>query len=119
MEQGEHLHVIGLGGPADWQAGRGAIYYIIDGNGEKGLPVFTTAEGAENYGQANFNVPAAHMDMLESIPASLADLLTEGRYIIMPVDTDLLAKVASTVEANYLIKDPRPGGMQEILRRSK
>jgi hypothetical protein len=116
MEQADYLHVIGLGSSADWEAGRGAIYHIMDDNGEKGLPVFRTAEGAERYGQANFNVPDAHMDMLESIPASHADLLTKGRYVIMPLDAEQLAKVVSMVEADYLIRDPRPGSEQEILR---
>ena len=44
MEQGDHLHLIGVGNSEDWAAGRGSLYYIEDNNGEKCLPVFTTPE---------------------------------------------------------------------------
>jgi hypothetical protein len=118
MEHGEYLYLIGLGGQADWEEGRGAFYYITDQKGEKGLPVFTTAERAESYGQANLNTPEAHMDALEIIPLSHADLLTEGRYSIMRLGAEGVARVANTVEADYLIRDPRPGETQDILRRS-
>jgi hypothetical protein len=119
MEEWEHLHVIGLGSAADWEAGRGAIYYITAANGEKALPVFRTAAGAESYGQANFNTTGAHMDLQESVPVSYADLLTKGSYIIMRLDAEKLAEVANMVGADYLVRDPRPGSEQEILRPPK
>jgi hypothetical protein len=46
MEQGDHLHLIGVGTSEDWAAGRGSLYYIEDKNGEKCLPLFTTPERA-------------------------------------------------------------------------
>jgi hypothetical protein len=117
MEQ-EYLYIIGVGSTEDWEARRGSFYYIEDRNGEKAMPVFTTAEKVEKHIDANFNTPKAHMDMLESIPESHLETLTEGRYIIMPLDTEGVAQVAATIGADYLIRDPRPGDEQEILRFS-
>jgi hypothetical protein len=37
MEQGDHLHLIGVGNLEDWAAGRGSLYYMEDKNGEKCL----------------------------------------------------------------------------------
>src|SRR5215212_2694665 len=55
METEEHLHVIGIGSEADWEAGRGSFYYIEDKNGEKCIPVFTSPERADRFAQANFD----------------------------------------------------------------
>ncbi|HKZ27736.1 MAG TPA: hypothetical protein VJ086_07580 [Rubrobacteraceae bacterium] len=49
MEQGEYLHVIGLGNVEDWEVGRGSVYYVEDRNGEICVPVFTTPERASVY----------------------------------------------------------------------
>jgi hypothetical protein len=49
METEEHLHVIGMGSAADWEAGRGSFYYIEDKNGEKCIPVFTSPERADRF----------------------------------------------------------------------
>ena len=68
---------------------------------------------------ANFNTPQAHMAMLESVGASHSKPLTEGRFVVMPVDSHSVAKVAAIVGADYLIRDPRPGEQQEVLRFSK
>ena len=119
MDQSGYLHIIGIGGPEDWEAGHGSFYYIEDKNGEKALPVFTTAEAAHAHADANFNAPDAHMAMLESVPVSHVGPLTEGRFVIMPFDTDNVARVAAMLEADYLIRDPRPGDEQEILRFSE
>jgi len=115
MEQ-KYLHLIGLGNAEDWQAGRGSIYYIEDRNGEKAVPVFTAPEKAEQYIRANFGAPTAHMDMLESVPESHVRALTEGRFVVMPLETEGVARAAAMAGADYLIRDPRPGGEQEILR---
>jgi hypothetical protein len=53
METEEHLHVIGMGSEADWDAGRGSFYYIEDKNGEKCIPVFTSPERADRFAQAS------------------------------------------------------------------
>ena len=58
METEEHLHVIGMGSEADWEAGRGSFYYIEDKNGEKCIPVFTSPERADRFARANFDNPA-------------------------------------------------------------
>jgi hypothetical protein len=119
MEQREFLHVIGIGGPEDWEAGRGSFYYIEDKNNETALPVFTTGEAAEAHVEANFHIPKAHMEMLESAPTSHLDPLTEGRCVIMPLDREGVAQVAALLDADYLLRDPRPGNDQDILRFSE
>jgi hypothetical protein len=116
MQENEYLYVIGIGVQADWEAGQGSLYYIEDRNGERAMPVWTTAEAAERYAEANFGPPEAHMAMLESVGAASATPLTEGRFVLMPFATDGLARAAAIVGADYLIRDPRPGGEQEILR---
>jgi hypothetical protein len=115
----EYVYVIGLGNEEDWQARRGSLYYIEDRNGEKAMPIFTTPEKIERYVRANFDAPKeAHMDMLESIPALHTKPLAEGRYILMPLNAEDVARAAVMVGADYLIRDPRPGEKHEILRLS-
>ena len=118
MDQSEYLHVIGIGGPEDWEAGRGSFYYIEDKTSETALPVFTTGEAAKAHVEANFHIPKAHMEMLESAPLSHVGPLTEGRWVIMPLDREGVARVAALLDADYLVRDPRPGKEQEILRFS-
>jgi hypothetical protein len=116
MEESGYLCVIGVGSRENWEAGRGSFYYVEDRNGEKALPVFTTPERVESFTHANFDTPKAHMEMLESIGLSQAPDLTAGRFVVMSFDNAGIAEVAATVEADYLIRDPRPGTEQEILR---
>lgn len=115
-EQEEYLHIIGVGAVADWEAGRGSFYAIEDKNGEMAMPVFTTGERAENYARANFESADAHMQMFESLPVSHIPPLTEGQFVIMPLDREGVAKAALMADVDYLIRDPRPGDEQEILR---
>ena len=117
--ENEVLHIITIGNVEDWEAGRGLLYYIEDKNGETALPVFTTDELANDFVQANFDTPEAHMQLLESAGASHAAPLTAGRYMIMPVRTESLARAAAMVDADYLVRDLRPGAQQEILRLPK
>jgi hypothetical protein len=119
MEQGDHLHLIGLGDSRDWEAGSGSLYYIEDKNGEKCLPVFTTPERASRYVQDNFDAPKAHLDMLESVPASHVGPLTEGRFVVISLYTKGVAEAAAMIDADYLLRDPRPGKQQEIFRLDK
>jgi hypothetical protein len=114
--ENELLHIVAMGGEEDWEAGRGSLYYIEDKEGETALPVFTTGELADKFVQTTFNTPEAHMQMLESVGASHAAPLTAGAYMIMPVRAESLAKVAAMVEADYLVRDLRPGAQQEIMR---
>lgn len=117
MEQGEYLYLIGVGSLEDWEAGNGSLYYIEDRKGEVALPVFTIPEKIEEYAAANLNSPGAHMSMLESLgAASTSAPLTEGRFILMPFKPDVIARAAASVKAAYLIRDPRPGTEQEIIR---
>ena len=119
MEQGNCLYLIGLGDSGNWEAGSGGLYYMENKNGEKFLPVFTTPERAARYVQANFDAPKAHMDMLESVPASHVGQLTEGRFVVMSLDTKGVAEAAAMIDADYLLRDPRAGEQQQILRLDK
>ncbi len=119
MNQTKYLYVIGLGDRPDFEAGRGIFYCIEDSRGEKALPVFTALQRAESYMDANFNHPDAHLSMLESAGADGAPALTEGRFVAMPLDEEGVATVAAMMKADYLIRDPRPGDEQEILRLDK
>jgi hypothetical protein len=110
------FYIIGVGDQRDWEAGRGSLYYIEDKNGEKCVPVFTTVEGVEGYIAANFDLPEAHMDMMESMPESHIRPLTEGRFIIIPLPSEQVIGAAGMVGADYLVRDPRPGSEQEIMR---
>jgi len=78
--------------------------------------VFTTGERAEEFARANFESAEAHMQMFESLPVSHIPPLTEGRFMIMPLGIEHVAKAAAMADADYLIRDPRPGDQQEILR---
>ncbi len=116
-DRGDLLYIIGIGDAVDWQAGRGSLYYIEDKNGERALPVFTTSELANNFVQTNFNIPEAHMQMLESVGATHAAPLTAGHFMIMSVRTEEgLSEAAAAVGADYLMRDIRPGDEQEIMR---
>jgi hypothetical protein len=118
-EQERYQYIIGVGTPADWEAGQGSLYFIEDKNGEKGLPVFTTGQRADDYARANFYSAEAHMQMFESLPVSHIPPLTEGRFVIMPLQTEDVARAALMADVEYLIRDPRPGDQQEILRVPK
>jgi hypothetical protein len=115
-EQEEYQYILALGSPTDWDAGKGSLYYIEDKNGEKGMPVFTTPERAEHHARANFESAEAHMQMFESVPVSHIPPLTEGRFMVMPLGIEDVARAAAMADVDYLIRDPRPGDQQEILR---
>jgi hypothetical protein len=115
-EQEEYQYILAMGTPTDWDAGKGSLYYIEDKNGEPALPVFTTAERARAHARANFESAEAHMQMFESLPVSHIPPLTEGRFMVMPLGIEDVARAAAMADADYLIRDIRPGDQQEILR---
>ena len=116
----EYMYIIRVGSLEDWERGLGSLYWIEDRKGERCMPVFTTREGVERFIEANFSRPESHMQMLESIAGtpSHAEPLTAGRFVIMPVDEDLLIRTALRMGIDYLQRDIRPGAEQEILRLS-
>ncbi len=116
MQQGEYLYVIGVGDAEDWEAGRGGFYYVEDSKGDQALPVFTTRERAEIYVTDNLHGPEAYLSMLESAGTVGAEALTEGRFVLMPLSPEGAVKAALATGVSYLIRDPRPGGNQDILR---
>jgi hypothetical protein len=111
------LHVIGLGSREDWEAGRGSLYSIEAPNGEHALPVFTTPEKAERYWLANSGV-RDRLDIAENagLPVTHQGPLLQNRFVVMAMWPETLALAAEQVEADYLLRDPRPGHEQEILR---
>lgn len=115
--EGEYLYLIGVGNLEDWESGRGSLYYIEDRQSKKALPVFTTPEKIEEYARTNLNSPGAHMSMLESLgAASTSAPLTDGRFSLFPLKPDMVARAAASIQADYMIRDPRPGADQEIIR---
>jgi hypothetical protein len=120
MEQAEErYYLIGLGSTEDWQAGRGSLYFVERNNGEKWLVIFTTPEAAERHIRANFNQPTAHIEMLESLPATHAGPLTEGRFVVMEAGIYEVAERALEMGIDYLQRDIRPGSNQEVIRVPK
>ena len=123
LDPDEYVYIIGVGSKEDWEAGRwGSLYFIEDRNGEKALPIFTTPERVQRFVEANFGTPKAYMDMLESIGANVethAPPLADRRYSVMPVKPDVMAIAAATIGADYLVRDPRPGEQQEVMRLSE
>ncbi len=115
----KYNYIIGIWNTSDWYEGRGSLLYIEGRDGKKYLPLFTTREKVEGFIEANFNQPMAQMSMLESVGLSHARPLTEGRFIIMPVDEKGVARAALIMDADFLLRDPRPGNQQEILRLPK
>jgi hypothetical protein len=108
-------YVIGLGGREDWEAGRGSLYWIEAPNGEHALPVFTTPEGARSYWTANSGV-RERLEMADTTPTTHQGTLLQNRITLMPLNERAMALAAKGVGADYLIRDPRPGAEQEILR---
>lgn len=118
MRSSETYYILGMGDSDDWKNGDGHIYYISARNQERCIPVFTTPKKAQRYANNHFKQPEAYLDMLESVGPN-SGALREGRYSLIQTDTDTLALAAATVDADYLVRDPRPGRTQEILRFRK
>ena len=59
------------------------------------------------------------MEMLRSIPVSHLNPLTEGRFVVLPLDAQGLGQWAAAVDADYLVRGLRPGEHQEMLRFGK
>jgi hypothetical protein len=112
-------YIIGIGNTEDWEAGRGSLYYIEGNDGERYLPIFTKPEGASDYATTYLDDPAANLQMIEGGPLSHAGPLLSRHRIIMPFDVERIAKAAATIDAGYLLRNPRPGRAQEVLRLTK
>jgi hypothetical protein len=120
MEQAEErYYLIGLGSAEDWQAGRGSLYFIERRSGEKWLVIFTTPESAKQYIAANFDSPEAHIEMLESLPATHTEPLTEERFVVIEAGMAEVAEAAVEMDADYIQRDILPGPNQEIIRVPK
>jgi hypothetical protein len=117
--QDEILYVIGIGSVADWEAGRGSLYWIEASNGEHALPVFTTRERAHEHWEAHLSETSARLQMVDSMPMTHQGPVLENQMTILPLRVEDLALAAEQVEADYLIRDPRPGSEQETLRLPK
>ena len=91
------------------------LYWIEAPNGERALPVFTTAEGARQYWKAHSGV-RERLEMAETIPTTHQGPLLQNRITPLSLRTKGLAMAATSVGAGYLIRDIREGDEQEILR---
>jgi hypothetical protein len=110
MKQAELLYVIRVGDSADWQAGRGGLYYVLDDKGEKGVPVFSEPKRAERYVEAKVLDPDAHLEhKLGDAAPDYVRALAEGRLIIERLECAQVVQAAASVGAHYLIRDARPG----------
>ena len=117
MDDDTLMYVIGLGGREDWEAGRGSLYWIEDPNGEHALPVFTTPKKTVDHWGANSGV-RERLQMADSptLPTTHQGPLLQNRITVMPLKVEGLTMAAAKVRADYLIRDPRPGHEQDILR---
>jgi len=59
------------------------------------------------------------MQLLESIGVVHAPALTSGWFIVMPLRAEGLARAEAMVEADYFVRDSRPGDQQDIMRVPK
>ena len=118
MKRAELLYVISVGDPADRQAGRGGLYYVLDDNGEKGVPVFSELERAERYVETKVLDPDAHLEhKLGDAAPDHVGALAEGRLAIERLEFAQVDQAAASVGADYLIRDPRSGQQEaEIVR---
>jgi hypothetical protein len=119
LEPGEKVYAIGVGDAEDVKAERASLYYVEGEHGEKGLPVFTSREKLFGYVEDNFHTPEAHLSFLDRIDLKGVEPLTEGRFSAVTLDSMGVASVVASIEADYIIRDPRPGDQQEILRFPK
>ena len=115
----ERYYLIGLGSAEDWQVGRGSLYYVERRGGEKWVVIFTTLEAAQSYITANLGQATAHIEMLESLPATHTGPLTEGRFVVLEADIKQVAERAVEMGADYIQRDIRPGPNQEVMRVPK
>jgi hypothetical protein len=91
----------------------------VSANGEKAIPVFTSRERMKGYIRANLNDPKARMDMMEGGDSERARKLAEEGFGGGLMDVGRIAECAVEAEADWLMRDPRPGDEQEVLRVPK
>ncbi len=95
------------------------LHYFVDTDDEKVIPVFTSHEHLEEYVRANLNTAEGHLDMMEGGDLTRARALSEGRFKGVLMDVSNIAELAVDMEADWLMRDPRPGEQQEVLRIPK
>ncbi len=54
--------------------------------------------------------------MAQKTPISHQGPLLQNRFVVMPLTVETLTRAAAMVEADYMLRDPRLGAEQEILR---
>jgi hypothetical protein len=108
-----------VGHDEDFEAGRASLHYVEDPRGEWCLLLFPTRKKAERFVQANFDTPESHISMLEGTPESHLSPLTAGRFMVAQVPNEEIVELALEAGIDYLVRDPRPGTEQEVLRLDK
>lgn len=118
MEQGQLLYVISVGNTEGWQEGHVNPYYILDDDGEKGVPVFSDLKRAERYVEAKILDPDAHLEhKLGDADPNYVRALAEGRFALIRLKVERVVQAAASVGADYLTRDARPGQRKgEVVR---
>ena len=104
------------GHEGDFEAGRAGLHYVERSSGEKWLVIFTTRAKAEEFVQANFSTPEAHMSMMESLPESHLAPLTGSRFTVAKLPREDIIELALEAGVDYLQRDIKPGSQQDIMR---
>ncbi len=95
------------------------LHYFVDTDDEKVIPVFTSPERLEVYVRTALDTPEGHLDMMEGGDLRRARALTEGHFEGVLMDANDIAELAVEMEADWLMRDPRPGEEQEVWRVPK
>jgi hypothetical protein len=95
------------------------LHYFVDTDDEKVIPVFTSHERLEDYVRTDLNTPEGHLDMMEGGDLTRARALSEGRFKGVLMDVNDIAELAVEMEADWLMRDPRPGEEQDVWRVPK
>jgi hypothetical protein len=111
----DRYYAIVVGDKEDWTAQRGSIYFVEHRSGERWLLVFTTLESAKKHIGANFELPEAHMEMLESMALSHTAPLTAGRFSIISLDFEGVVKLAQEIGASHVQRNITEGPLQEVM----
>ena len=120
MAANERLWAIILGDSIEREDVDGLdLHYFVDTDDEKVIPVFTSPERLEEYVRTNLDTPEGHMDMMEGGDLTRARALSEGRFAGVLMDVNDIAELAVYIEADWLVRDLRPGEEQEAWRVPK
>jgi hypothetical protein len=115
LSESVELLVISIGGeksdPERPQLVGRDFYHFINADGEKVVPVFTTAEHFREYVRANLaeGDPSGYMDLIESGDEETARALAEEHFEAVAMSVPDLRDHTIRVGADLIMLDPLPG----------